>query len=81
MRMRPGVVRAGLRACRPLFASSRISLGGKRRMYEVFTGVARPPRGTRFERGAVVQYTLAGMPVSATADIVTRCAWMWSGWP
>ena len=58
MRMRPGVVRAGLRACRPLFASSRISVGGKRRMYEVFTGVARPPRGTRFERGAV-----AGVPV------------------
>jgi epsilon-lactone hydrolase len=58
MSVRPGVVRAGLRGCRPLFATDRISVRGKRRMYELFTGVARPPGGTRYER-----LTIAGVPV------------------
>jgi epsilon-lactone hydrolase len=56
--IRPGVVRAGLRCCRPLFASRRISVCGKRRLYEVFTGIAREPGGTRYER-----VTIAGVPV------------------
>jgi acetyl esterase/lipase len=58
MRFGRGVVRAGLRGCRPLFASRRISIGGKRRLYEVFTGVARAPKGTSFERD-----TVGGVPV------------------
>lgn len=61
MSIRPGVVRAGLRSCRPLFATHRISVGGKRRLYELFTGVARPPKGTRWER-----VTIAGVPVERT---------------
>lgn len=58
MRINRHVVRAGLRASRPLFASHRISVDGKRTLFEAFTSVARPPRGTRFER-----ITIAGVPV------------------
>jgi monoterpene epsilon-lactone hydrolase len=64
MSIRPGVVRAGLRSCRPLFATHRISVGGKRRLYELFTGVARPPKGTRWER-----VTIAGVPVERTLGV------------
>ena len=52
------LVRAGLRASRPLFASHRVSVNGKRRLFEAFTGAARPPKGTRFDR-----LTVAGVPV------------------
>jgi monoterpene epsilon-lactone hydrolase len=52
------LLRAGLRASRPLFASHRVSVNGKRRLFEAFTGAARPPKGTRFER-----LTIAGVPV------------------
>ncbi|MDV7246788.1 MULTISPECIES: alpha/beta hydrolase [Rhodococcus] len=52
------VIRAGLRSSRPLFASPRVPVGGKRLMVEMVTGAARPPRGTRFERD-----TIAGVPV------------------
>jgi monoterpene epsilon-lactone hydrolase len=52
------VIRAGLRASRPLFASHRISAKGKRAMVELLTGAARPPKGTRFDR-----ITIAGVPV------------------
>jgi epsilon-lactone hydrolase len=58
MSIRPSVVRAGLRASRPLFATDRIAFRGKRRMYELFTGVARPPGETRSEC-----LTIAGVPV------------------
>lgn len=58
MRISKGVIRAGLRGSRPLFASRRVSVGGKRRMVELLTGAARPPKGTRFERT-----TIAGVPV------------------
>jgi monoterpene epsilon-lactone hydrolase len=52
------LIRAGLRASRPLFASHRVSVDGKRRLFEAFTGAARPPKGTRFDR-----VTIAGVPV------------------
>jgi acetyl esterase/lipase len=52
------LIRAGLRASRPLFASHRVSVNGKRRLFEAFTGAARPPKGTRFDR-----ITIAGVPV------------------
>ena len=64
MSIRHGVVRAGLRSCRPLFATHRISVGGKRRLYEVFTGVARAPKDTRWER-----VTIAGVPVEQTLGV------------
>jgi monoterpene epsilon-lactone hydrolase len=52
------LIRAGLRASRPLFASHRVSVDGKRALFEAFTGAARPPKGTRFDR-----LTIAGVPV------------------
>jgi monoterpene epsilon-lactone hydrolase len=52
------LIRAGLRASRPLFASHRVSVNGKRRLFEAFTGAARPPKGTSFDRG-----TIAGVAV------------------
>ena len=58
MRTRRRAVRVALRACRAPLASHRISLGGKRKMYEAFTAVPRPPGGTRYER-----LTIAGVPV------------------
>jgi acetyl esterase/lipase len=41
-----------------LFASHRISVDGKRALFDAFTSAARPPKGTRFER-----ITIAGVPV------------------
>jgi acetyl esterase/lipase len=58
MRINKRVIRAGLRASRPLFASHRISVDGKRALFDAFTSAARPPKGTRFER-----ITIAGVPV------------------
>jgi acetyl esterase/lipase len=58
MRINRHVIRAGLRASRPLFASHRISVDGKRALFDAFTSAARPPKGTRFER-----ITIAGVPV------------------
>ncbi|MDT5250276.1 MAG: epsilon-lactone hydrolase, partial [Mycobacterium sp.] len=58
MRINKRVIRAGLRASRPLFASHRISVDGKRALFAAFTSAARPPKGTRFER-----ITIAGVPV------------------
>ncbi len=61
MSIRREVVRAALRGCRAPLASHRISLRGKRKMYEAFTAVTRPPTGMRWQRGAV-----AGVPVERT---------------
>jgi monoterpene epsilon-lactone hydrolase len=58
MNINKRVIRAGLRASRPLFASHRVSVNGKRTLFDAFTGAARPPKGTRFER-----ITIAGVPV------------------
>lgn len=58
MSVPPGLVRAALRGCRPLLASPRISVGGKRAMYELFTRVASVPRGTGYDR-----ISIAGVPV------------------
>jgi monoterpene epsilon-lactone hydrolase len=52
------VIRATLRSARPLLASHRVSVSGKRLMLELLTGAARPPKGTRHER-----ITIAGVPV------------------
>ncbi|MDT5103941.1 MAG: epsilon-lactone hydrolase, partial [Mycobacterium sp.] len=59
MRINRHVIRAGLRTSRPLFASQRISVDGKRALFDAFTSAARrPPKGTRFDR-----ITVAGVPV------------------
>ncbi len=39
------------------------------------------PNRCIIERGAVVQYTFGVIPVIASAAVVIRFAWMWSGWP
>jgi acetyl esterase/lipase len=58
MNINKRVIRAGLRASRPLFASHRVSVIGKRRLFEAFTSAARAPKGTRFDH-----LTVAGVPV------------------
>jgi acetyl esterase/lipase len=58
MRINKHVIRAGLRASRPLFASHRVSINHKRALFDAFTGAARPPKGARFQRT-----TIAGVPV------------------
>jgi monoterpene epsilon-lactone hydrolase len=58
MKINKGVIRAGLRASRPLLASRHVSVGGKRRMLELLTNAARPTKGSRFDR-----VTIAGVPV------------------
>ena len=58
MKLSKRVIRAGLRGSRPLFASRRMSVGGRRLMLELLTAAARPPRGTRYDR-----VTIAGVPV------------------
>src|SRR4030088_2152257 len=58
MNINKRVIRAGLRASRPLFASHRVSVKGRRTLFEAFTSAARPPKGTRFDR-----ITIAGVPV------------------
>jgi epsilon-lactone hydrolase len=58
MNINKRVIRAGLRASRPLFASHRVSVNGKRAMVNLLTGAARPPKGTHFDRD-----TIAGVPV------------------
>ncbi|HZN81237.1 MAG TPA: alpha/beta hydrolase [Mycobacterium sp.] len=50
MNINKRVIRAGLRASRPLFASHRVSVNGKRAMVNMLTGAARPPKGTTFDR-------------------------------
>jgi monoterpene epsilon-lactone hydrolase len=61
VRIRRGAVRVALRACRAPLASHRISVRGKRKMYEAFTAVARPSKATRWQQGVV-----AGVPVERT---------------
>lgn len=58
MNINKKVIRAGLRGSRPLLASPRVSVAGKRAMVNVVTGAARPPKGTRFDR-----ITIAGILV------------------
>jgi epsilon-lactone hydrolase len=58
MNINKRVIRAGLRASRPLFASHRVSVNGRRAMVNLLTGAARAPKGTRFDH-----VTTAGVPV------------------
>ena len=58
MKLSKRVIRAGLRSSRPLFASRRMSVGGRRLMLELLTAAARPPKGTRYDR-----VTIAGVSV------------------
>jgi monoterpene epsilon-lactone hydrolase len=58
MNINKRIIRAGLRSTRPLVASHRVSVNGKRLLVELLTGAARPPKGTRFDR-----LTIAGVPV------------------
>jgi monoterpene epsilon-lactone hydrolase len=44
--IRKGAIHACLRGSRPLLASSRVSVGGKRALMAMLTAVARPPKGT-----------------------------------
>ncbi|OMC07274.1 alpha/beta hydrolase fold domain-containing protein [Mycolicibacterium fortuitum] len=58
MQVPPIILRAGLRAMRPLFTTDRLSLASKRRIVEVIAGASKVPVGV-----AVESTTLAGVPV------------------
>ncbi|MDT5283323.1 MAG: epsilon-lactone hydrolase [Mycobacterium sp.] len=58
MNINKRVIRTVLRASRPLFASRRVSINGKRAMVNMLTGAARPPKGASFDR-----ITIAGVAV------------------
>ena len=58
MRINKRIIRATLRASRPMFGSHKVSVNGKRAMMNVLTAAARSPRGTRHDRVVV-----AGVPV------------------
>jgi monoterpene epsilon-lactone hydrolase len=68
MRIPPTLIRAGLRGARPLFETPRLPVSAKRRMVDVLSAAARPPKGTRFSRVVV-----KGVPVERvhTAGIAT----------
>ncbi|MDT5137689.1 MAG: epsilon-lactone hydrolase, partial [Mycobacterium sp.] len=58
MKLSKNMIRAVLRGARPAFGSRHMGVGGRRLMLQVLTAVARPPKGTRFQR-----VTIAGVPV------------------
>ncbi|OSC43246.1 alpha/beta hydrolase [Mycobacterium decipiens] len=58
MNLRKSIIRSALRGARPLFASRRLGVVGRRFMLATLTAAARAPKGTRFER-----ITIAGVPV------------------
>lgn len=63
MRIRREIVRAALRGCRPPLASHRISVHGKRKLYERFTAVTRPLAGVKWQHRVV-----GGVPVQETVS-------------
>jgi acetyl esterase/lipase len=58
IKVRRSLVRAVLRAARPLFGSRRLGVTGRRLLLATLTAAARAPRGTRFDR-----ITVAGVPI------------------
>ncbi|MFV0495116.1 alpha/beta hydrolase [Mycobacterium sp.] len=58
MELRKRAIRSVLRGARPLFASRRLGVAGRRLMLATLTAAARPPKGTRFQR-----VSIAGVPV------------------
>lgn len=58
MHVPAGVLRAGLRLSRPIFASHRLSVATKRKAVDALAGVARPPRGMVCRATSI-----AGVPV------------------
>lgn len=58
MHVPAGVLRAGLRLSRPIFASHRLSVDTKRKAVDALAGVARPPKGATSR-----STTIAGVPV------------------
>lgn len=58
MKIRPEVVRFGLRALRPIFTSPRLSMASKRRVIDAIAGAARLPAGVTVQTDS-----LAGVPI------------------
>lgn len=58
MNLRKNVIRSVLRGARPLFASRRLGIAGRRVLLATLTAGARAPKGTRFQR-----VSIAGVPV------------------
>lgn len=58
MRVSPSILRAGLRALRPLFTTDRLSLSSKRRVVDAIAGASKVPAGV-----IVGSTALAGVPI------------------
>lgn len=58
MNLRKNVIRSVLRGARPLFASRRLGIAGRRVLLATLTAGARALKGTRFQR-----VSIAGVPV------------------
>jgi hypothetical protein len=74
MRIRRGVIRAGLRGCRPLFASRRISVGGKRRLYEAGFG-GTPGRRGRDDQRVIAAAAACFFPGPTSAPAMKHAKW------
>lgn len=67
MRVPPTILRAGLRALRPLFTTDRLPLTTKRRFVDMIAGASKVPAGVVVECTA-----LAGLPVERVTPPNTR---------
>lgn len=67
MRVPPTILRAGLRALRPLFTTDRLSLTTKRRVVEVIAGASKVPAGV-----TIKSTELAGVPVERVSPPNSR---------
>jgi monoterpene epsilon-lactone hydrolase len=67
--IRKGAIHACLRGSRPLLASSRVSVGGKRALMAMLTAVARPPKGTLCK-----PVTVGSIPAEVVQSSLTQTA-------
>lgn len=64
MKVPPAVLRAGLRTLRPVVASPRLSMSGKRRIVDLIAGASRLPAGVAVQAGV-----LGGVPVERISPL------------
>ena len=67
MRLPPSLLRAGLRAVRPLFTNDVLSMAIKRRLVELIAGASKVPPGVEVEAA-----DLAGIPVARATPVDGR---------
>ena len=67
MKIPPRVVRVGLRATRPIFATRRLEMSTKRRMVDALAGASRLPAGAVVDSGY-----LAGVRIESVTPLTVR---------